>query len=644
MRNAKSSFWFRSSLVFTSILALFTAADSAHAAKKNRAPKGTIVSSFDLFNVQASVPGKKKKARLTCYNSAAGVKKTTPAGIKFTSYSAKLKFLKRQGKSDTASFRKMTALNKAGRKACKNPDFLSLDPYKGAFGAAEARTLYNRFAFAATLSELDAAVAAGLNPTVAKLSTAVSEPSWDAYEKDLQCDGEIQTNFDGTPNDDNELCDPQDPNDLYDGGIRYGLQSKFWYSRNPFFYKLLFFLHDERMATSHRVLGGEERYALLRHLNVLKQGAFSGNYRQFMRDWNNDYFGHIRWLDGGSNNGASPNENYAREFWELGTVGPNNLDGTPVYSNLDIAQSALAFSGWTTIYNNYYNSLGEQRTWRIGAYAYDRHAPGPKTIFAGTPHQAVVDDADDVLAATFAHPRTAEHLAEDIWHEFINPESKPQAIRALASLIRRHDYNLIPVMQTLMRSKALYAAQNRNSLIKHPVDLVFGFLRQSGYPIWNYWSLDNMLERLGERPLYAPTVFGWDETRLAGEAYVLEWRNAALDLVAWWKDDLTDRGFDMYDQFLTGLPAGVTASQGTIARLAKTFGVTLSATQTQALDNYMNYWANYCNYPQQASQGCQADGFRYDRDLFDAHPQGDYHTKLQGVIAIMLMLPEYRLK
>src|SRR3989475_2109965 len=96
------------------------------------------------------------------------------------------------------------------------------------------------------------------------------------------------------------------------------------------------------------------------YLRVLTGDAF-GNYGKLMEDVTlNPAMGN--YLDMANNvkpaPGAHANENYARELMQLFTIGPNVLNpgGTPVlqngafvptYTQTDIQQLALAFTGWT---------------------------------------------------------------------------------------------------------------------------------------------------------------------------------------------------------------------------------------------------------------------------------------------------------
>lgn len=601
----------------------------AHAApkKKKKRAKPLIVQANDVFSSNVSVKiGKKRKAAVIyCLDRTGGQVKETSQGLVFTSYSKALNNLKKKRITSGSKVLMLKALKKESARACVKPAFLSMGKFKGNFGEAEARTLFDRFAFGASPERIAQAVADGLERTVELLTTYTPEPGLDAIENSLRCDGRL-------PNDpDKETC--EGPNDLYFPGVRFGVYYRFWYSQNPLFEKLFMFVHDERLAASAGALGWCERYALVNHIDMIRRLVRGGTYKDFMREWNSDLMGNLKYLDGALNRGDNPNENYAREFWELGTVGPTDLNGVPVYSDTDIAQAALAFSGWKIIWDDPTQTC-------VRTFSPDLQAPGPKVIFQGTPHQATVYDADDVLEATFRHPRTAEHLAEDLWLEFINPNPTASAIKELAQTIRENNYNLLAVVKILMQSQALYAENSRKSLIKHPVDLLFGFLRQTGMPLAShgYWFFEDRLDQMGQVPLLPPTIFGWNPRRLAGEGYVLEWRNTVNRLVLQGTDDMAEMGYDLKQRFLTGLPGGQSASLAVIDRMSKWLGVSLNDSQKAVFDQYMNYDRVNCY------SDCNGQETVIRRDVFDGALDGDGEFKLRGLLDLIATSNEYRMK
>ena len=621
---------------------------SAQEIQFRKKKKNAIVNPDDVEYTTISITTGKKKRKKTkekevaCHQSKAGKAKSTKKGLKFTTYAKLLKKARKKNQSKK-KIKNLRKIMKLANRACKDGaggpggdtgGTESLNPYQGEFGPAEARLLYERFAFAGSPQDIQQAVADGMQATVVKLTTLKPEPELDALVADLECDGRL-------PDDeDNESCNPANPNDLDERGMRYGLYARFQHSINPFFYKLMFFLHDERMSASLNALSTSERHALRSHVAMLLRASYSGDYRQFMYDWSNDHMGHLRWLDGAANEGSSPNENYAREFWELGTLGTTNLDGTLVYTDLDVAQSALAFTGWTMIRDEILEDV-----WvTFPAYSTALHYTGPKTIFGGTPYEVIVEKQEDVVAATFRHPRTAEHLAEDLWKEYISPSASPRAIRQLAELIREHNYNLIPVLRVLMQSRALYDPRSRKSIIKHPIEMVFGFIRTVQYPL-DYRTIDDYLSSLAQRPLLPATVFGWDVNQLAGEHYVLPWRNVVISMMNRGSSLIDEDNYDIRQRWFSGLGEG-SQSAAFIDRMSAWFNVSLSEHQKGQLDQYLNYYRTECRSWYVNEFGCVEGEMFLKRDVFDANPDTEENNikKAQGLLAVLLTLPEYRLK
>ena len=223
-----------------------------------------------------------------------------------------------------------------------------LAPYTGTFGETEARALFDRFGFGAPPERIAQAVSDGLDTTISKLTTWQSEGALDAIVNDWVCDGWL--NGEGL-----NTCSSSGTYDFHNKLYPNSKLIKFLHSPNQYFYKLILFLHDERLAGS----GLTEdpwfmRHAYVDHWNMLLKAANGGeyagrggDYKQFMRDWMKDSLGHVFWQDGEDNLKAYPNENFAREFWELGTVGTTDLAGKAIYTDLDIAAAARVHTGYS---------------------------------------------------------------------------------------------------------------------------------------------------------------------------------------------------------------------------------------------------------------------------------------------------------
>jgi len=614
-------------------------------AKKAKRPKLNIVKPSDTFSMDITVKiGRKQYAKeVHCYKGKPGLVSETKRGMAFKSFDDSMKALVKKGKKNTIAFKKAAKFKKQGAKECKNPQFLALEKYTGPFRAQEARALFERFAFAASPARVARAVERGLDATVDELTTFKASAGMDAQFADISCDTYLEKNpWTGEADNRNETCNPFHGNDFRRDGMRKALLWRFTYSENPFFEKFWFWIHDERLAVNPEVLDGTEYHALRTYVAMVDAAVRTGDYKQYMKSANTDHLLALDWLDGARNRGFSPNENWGREFWELGTVGAHDLDGKPNYTTADVANAALAHSGWTFVSENRdVPQEAELQRFRYASYTPAFHSPLPKTIFIGTPYQAAVDDANDVLEATFKHPRTSESLAEDLCKEFLRPECPALLVRRIASEIRKANFNLLPVLRKLMRSRALYAEDNRKSLIKHPIDLLIGFVKQTGMRL-SVDELDYWLDQLEQRPLDPVTVFGWNERVLAGESYVLAWRNVVLDIANGLGVDAlkNSRNQDMHELFLSGNPT----SLETVDRVSGMLSVPVNAAQRASLDQYLNFDRTMCQSWQANEHGCtQGQMFLY-RSPFDSYPTGEWEGKLQGLLAILAMQPEYRLK
>lgn len=626
---------------------------------KHTFAKEKAVRKADIRTITISYKdGKKTKSqKIACLKSTPGKTYKKSKKLMFLPFKDQIRAAARvRSASANKKVAQLKSINKAGSAACKAapgtplnptpvPDHLKLDRYEGAFGFEEAQLLLNRFGFGGTQAEIQAAINVGLEATVSRLLTYVPEPLLDTIVADIECDG--WTSDDPNAGNSNRTCSTTNVNDFNRFGLRTGLIHRFMVSQNQLFNRLAFFLMDERLAVSHTAARDCEKHAIRTYINSVYRAAQTGDYKQYMRDMNNDHLMHLRSLDGGTNRGGlalSPNENYAREFWELGTVGPTALNGTPVYGDFDIAQSALAFTGWNIDEVNLNGNSTCLASW-VPLF----HSGGPKVIFIGTPYQSTVTNAEEILEATFRHPRTAEHLAEDLWKEFINPFATPDQIRELAQIIRDNNYNLLSVMRRLMVSKALYAPASRHSLIKHPMDYIVGFVRTTGFPL-NYRNYDSLLASVEQQILNPNTVFGWDVKYLSGQQLQISRWNAITNyfMNAKIQDLKEDYNWSFYDRFIGDLHlAGRRTSADVINRVARDLGVPINAAQFAELEQLMNFYLTRYNCPSQ----CNGMPYRLVRDNFDTDPAAEEsgydwngQRRIRLLIAALMQSPEAQTK
>jgi uncharacterized protein (DUF1800 family) len=101
------------------------------------------------------------------------------------------------------------------------------------------------------------------------------------------------------------------------------------------------------------------------------------------------------WLDGGGNRVGRPNENLARGFMELFTLGVGN------YSETDVRQAARALTGWRV------DHAGDTAAFRDRA-----HDPSSETVL-GTPRAYDATSLVDLFGALDSRKRGHHHAKED---------------------------------------------------------------------------------------------------------------------------------------------------------------------------------------------------------------------------------------
>lgn len=199
----------------------------------------------------------------------------------------------------------------------------------------------------------------------------------------------------------------------------------------------------------------------------------------------------LRYLDNNVNDRAHPNENYARELMELFTLGIGN------YTEQDVRESARAFTGWTF----------RRNPDGTGSFYINRaqHDDGVKTFLG----QSGNFDGGDIVRIIFRQPAAATFLAKKLLAFFVYMDPEPALVDRVAGLIAKHDFNLQPVMSTLLRSNVFFSDRAYRALVKSPVEFVVGTHQLFGVPDVAPIELA-MLRSMGQVLFYPPNVKGWD--------------------------------------------------------------------------------------------------------------------------------------
>ena len=257
---------------------------------------------------------------------------------------------------------------------------------------------------------------------------------------------------------------------------------------SPLTENMTLFWHNHFTSSYRKVKVPE----LLYRQNVTLRQHALGNFREMLFAIAKDP-AMLIYLDGIQNKRQAPNENFARELLELFTLGEGH------YSEQDIKQAAIAFSGW-----NVNRNTGEfvfRKKW---------HDPKPVVFIGQNFSQKGTAKGEALLEWLLKQPQTAVYLSQKLVNHFVgNADQYPELIEELANQLRKNDYDIKPWLQRLFLSEAFRQQQATGNLIKSPVDLVVGTIRSLDLDIENKRQVVKALRRLGQDLMDPPNVKGW---------------------------------------------------------------------------------------------------------------------------------------
>jgi hypothetical protein len=256
-------------------------------------------------------------------------------------------------------------------------------------------------------------------------------------------------------------------------------------TRRPLEEKMTLFWHGLLVSSAATV---RNTYLLYKQNQLYRRYA-TGNYHGLMQEVSKDP-AMLVYLNNNQNVKAHPNENYARELMELFTMGIGN------YTENDIKESARSFTGWT--------NAGDQFIFRPVL-----HDTGLKTFLGRTGNFG----GEDIVNIIFQQAATPKYIATRLLKFFATDDPTPEIVQQLTDVVKKHDFEIGPVLQTLFASQWFYSEEVMLRQIKSPVQLIVGALRSLGVSMTQPGPVVNALRMMGQDLFNAPTVKGWDGGR-----------------------------------------------------------------------------------------------------------------------------------
>lgn len=239
-----------------------------------------------------------------------------------------------------------------------------------------------------------------------------------------------------------------------------------------------------------------------------------GNYKALTKALVIDN-GMLLHLDGNLNVKGVPQENFAREFLELFTVGKGEDVGIGNYTTFteqDVQSATKVFTGWGTdttfqtidpvtniptgkVKGNGGNSSQHDVTPKQFSNAFNNSQITTTNVSGtNTTVTSVYQELDEFIDMIFNSEHTAKNICRRLYRQFvyfdITPEIETDIIEPLAATLIASDYESVSVLEVLLKSEHFYDQDNSISsdnnigaIIKSPLDLVVGTLRLFEVPI-----------------------------------------------------------------------------------------------------------------------------------------------------------------
>ena len=344
---------------------------------------------------------------------------------------------------------------------------------------------------------------------------------------------------------------------------------------NPFQEVLAMFWHDH-FAASSDALDLTATFWLWDHVDLWRNHV-TGTLGDLLYDMSTDWL-MLVWLNGAESTVTAPNENFAREFWELFSLGADNG-----YTQADIEQAARSFTGYRNVFSA--NHFGPGLDSRQIVWEPARHDNGTKTIFGQTVTSNGQQEYRDIVNLTLNQRGTqvAQFICRKLWEYFVYRNPGNAVISELAQGFVASGFALNAPSRRIFRSNAFFSDRAREPLVKNVMEHHVGYMRATGLFI-NSQRIDFSLRECGQEPTRPPTVNGWPKHMAwMSSQSVLERGNFLRDCNFYFADP-PQAGWDAGAL----LPVGVTTDAQVVDYLAYLLQVTLTPAQRAEALTYIN--------------------------------------------------------
>lgn len=407
----------------------------------------------------------------------------------------------------------------------------SLTPYQGVWTKNEAAHLLRRTLFGPTLSQINRAVTSGLSQTITDLLKLypIDPPlNYEAIDTSVP----VGQTWAGKP--------------LPSSQTSKAHQSRYRSLRTWLVERTI--QHDSFSVVEKMALFWQNHFACdyissdtqggYEYLMLLRSSCL-GNFKQMVKELTIHPL-MLRFLNGNSSTKKHPNENYARELFELYTIGkgPQIANGDyTYYTEHDILEAAKILTGW-----RYKNKSTISLPLISSYFTESRHDNTDKTLSEKFGNTIIKGnnalEYSDLIDVIFKENQVARFICKKIYQWFVKAEVNSAIVEGMSQTMIANNYEIVPVIKELLLSEHFYTIENRGTIIKSPIEFMASLVKSTNSKILdlNYSTEDNYrilytinssFKNTGMQYFLPPSVAGWT-------AYYLEpsfselWINSAL--------------------------------------------------------------------------------------------------------------------
>lgn len=474
------------------------------------------------------------------------------------------------------------------------------------------------------------------------------------------------------------------------------------FSRRQLFELMVDFWHNHFNIFSG---GDEDIYVSWAHWDraVIRAHCF-GNFHDMVQA-SAKHPAMLHYLDNYENEAGGFNENYARELFELHTLGainylgnelPQNVDklSTNPYAGLndplldaigitsldiqgkyvdnDVYEAARALTGWRYNDQDIDDASGNCISGGTGAFMVDEadHADGAMAVLSGGFQNIPADGgavADGEVAIKLAvyHPGTARYIALKLCQRLIADDPPESVVQAAADVFyanRTHPDQIARTLRTILLSDAFKDPANWGRKIKRPFEYVVSAMRAAECDYtWRFDDRDTdrflrTFEGTGQRLYWWRTPDGYPDERAAwmgSTTLVQNWRT-----VDWLLDENDDddesRVMRVVDATLANFPGNPTPRELVAFWCRRILGFTPNGGWVGGVGTF------YANEPTVLGEACMQfitqQGFplgEEDAPFYPADQQiprdelrsddwpNRWHRRLRGMVKLILWSPNF---